>query len=417
MKRVVITGLGIISSIGNNKLEVEKSLKNSISGISFSKEMKNFGLKSNVWAPIKNNFSKKLFHDLKMLKYMNFSSFYAYISMMEAIQDAFLKNFQYKKNSNIGVIVGSGCGYLNFEKLFFNSKDNIIQSKNFKKIKLDPYLLFKTMPSNISACLSTIFKIYGTTYSMSSACATSSHCIGHAYELIRSGKQNIIFSGGSEELNVNLACFFDILGVLSKKFNFSPKESSRPYDINRDGFVISSGSGILVLEEMNHALSRNARIYAEIIGYGTSSDGHSMFFPSKKGVLRCMKNALKQIFYHKHKIDYINTHGTSTKIGDLNELKAILKIFKKRDLKKILISSTKSITGHSLGASGVHAIINTILMFQNNFVAPNQNIVKLDKFSKNINLIQKKKDVSINIAMINNFGFGGTNASLILKKF
>ncbi|BGI51307.1 MAG: 3-oxoacyl-ACP synthase I [Buchnera aphidicola (Ceratovacuna japonica)] len=401
MKRVVITGMGIISSIGNNKKEVLRSLKLGKSGISFSKEMFNLGMKSNVIGNIKIKKLSKI--DNKIFRFMNMSSIYAYFSFLEAVEDSKLDFNMYQKNYRVGLISGSGNSYYRFRNF---------SNKNFKSHNIDPYVLIKSLPSNISSCLSTYFKIYGITYSISSACTTSSHCICNSYDLIKYGKQDIMFAGGSEEINLKLANGFDMMKVLSRKRNKSPQKSSRAFDNDRDGFVISGGAGFLVLEELNFAISRKANIYAEIVNYSSLSNGESMILPSEDRSVECMKRALKGI----KKIDYINAHATSTKIGDYIEYNAILKVFKKNNFIPI-ISSTKSMTGHSLGASGVHEIIYTILMMKNNFIAPSINIKKIDsRFFVN-NIALKKINKKIYIAMSNNFGFGGTNVSVVIKNF
>ncbi|WP_343182580.1 beta-ketoacyl synthase N-terminal-like domain-containing protein [Buchnera aphidicola] len=394
MKRVVITGLGIISSIGNNKRQVLSSLKKLRSGIIFSEEMRNFGVNSQVWGKIKLD---KRNIDRSKLKFMNTASLYAYIAMEQAIQDAGLKKSMYQKSYRAGVIAGTGCNFFS----------NDIYNKNN-----DIYLLIKTMPSNISACLSTFYHIYGISDSMSAACATSLSCINHAVELIRFGKQDIVFAGGAEAINCELAYKFDQMKVLSIKYNKSPKTSSRPYDICRDGFVISEGSGIVVLEELEHACARNSKIYAEVIGIGMTSHGKNMVQPSKSGLSQSMSMAIHDA--GNVVIDYINTHATSTMIGDITELQAIKSIFSRYSP---YFSSTKSITGHALGASGVHEVIYSILMMQNNFVFPNINISNLEPLAKNMNVVLKMKYVKLNYILSNSCGFGGFNSSIILKKY
>jgi len=402
VRRVVITGCGIISSIGNNKKEVLNSLYNGVSGVEFSEEMEKLGMRSKIWGNIKlqsNNIIRQ-----KLSRFMNNASKYSFLAMTEAIKDAQIESKQYQKNPRVGLIAGSGC---NFSQKNINSLRNRCVSNH-----ISPYLAVKTMPSGISAFLSTLFKIYGINYSISAACATSAHCIGSAFELIQFGKQDLIFAGGGEEVSLELASHFDAMRVLSTNFNNSPMNASRVYDINRDGFVISGGAGILVIEELNLALSRSANIYAEIIGYAATSDGSDMVLPSGNGALRCMNLAR----HNKNiSIDYINVHGTSTKIGDLIELRAIKKSFLNE--KKPMISATKSITGHSLGASGVHEIIYTLLMLKYNFIAPTINIEQLEVDAEDMNIIQKTRNVKIRTAMSNSFGFGGTNASLIIKKY
>ncbi|WP_343154841.1 beta-ketoacyl synthase N-terminal-like domain-containing protein [Buchnera aphidicola (Pseudoregma panicola)] len=401
MKRVVITGIGIISSIGNNKKEVLKSLKSGRSGISFSKKMFNLGMHSNVIGNINIKKFEKI--DKKIFRFMNMSSVYSYFSFLEATKDSKLNLNIYQKNCRVGLISGSG----NMSYRFSDFSHRIFKKHN----KIDPYFSIKNFPSNISACLSTYFKIYGITYSISSACTTSSHCICNAFDLIKYGKQDIVFAGGGEEINFQLANSFDVMKALSRKRNDFPKESSRAFDQDRDGFVISGGAGFLVLEELNFAISRNANIYAEIINYACLSNGKSMILPSENRSVACMEKAIKGI-----KIDYINAHATSTKIGDYVEYNAILKVFKKHNYIPI-ISSTKSMTGHSLGASGVHEIIYTLLMMRNNFIAPSINIKNLDtRFIIN-NIASKKINKKICTAMSNNFGFGGTNVSIVIKNF
>ncbi|NIH16740.1 MAG: hypothetical protein G8D24_01575 [Buchnera aphidicola (Periphyllus lyropictus)] len=411
MRRVVITGLGITSNIGNNKKEVLKSLKKGKSGIIFSKEMKEIGMNSNVWGKININFSK--IYKNKFFKYMNKETLYSYLAIQDAIKDSFLLNSQYENNKRVGLVVGSGfCSVRNSSfrlqdnQQFYRNKFN----KNFNNSNI--YTLFQTMNSNMSACLSTFLKISGISYSISSACSTSANCIGHAYELIKFGKQDIIFSGGSDVLTLDTAFYFDLIKVLSKKYNNNPKLSSRVYDINRDGFVISEGSGIIVLEELEKAILRNAYIYGEIISYSSNSHGNSMVFPSELGIYRCIKSALKNIF---SKIDCINVHATSTKIGDIIELNAIKKVFKNKKIP--LISSTKSMTGHSLGASGVHEIIFLLLMLKYNFIAPSINIEKMDPKIKGIKIVTSYKKIKLNTVMSNSLGFGGVNTTLVLKKF
>ncbi|MCV2525585.1 MAG: beta-ketoacyl-ACP synthase I [Candidatus Lightella neohaematopini] len=401
MKRSVITGLGIISSIGNNKKEVIKSLKNGTSGITFSQELKDSGMRSHIWGNIKLN--TKNIIDRKISRFMSDASIYAYLSMEQAIIDANLPK-EMVSNNRTGLIVGSGGG---------SPKNQVIGSINMKSKGLkgvSPYLVTKAMSSGISACLSTFFGIRGISYSISSACATSAHCIGHAMETIKYGKQDIIFAGGGEELCWEMACEFDAMGALSTKYNAIPEKASRVYDVNRDGFVIAGGGGIIVIEELEHAISRNAHIYAEIIGYGATSDGISMVIPSGDGAIRCMKMALKNVHTS---VDYINVHGTSTVLGDIKELEAIQKTFGN---KHPAFSSTKSMTGHSLGAAGVHEVIFTLLMLENNFIAPSINIETLDPRAKNMNLVTKTTDCLLKTVMSNSFGFGGTNASLVMRK-
>jgi len=405
VKRVVITGLGIISSIGNNKSEVLISLLNTKSGISFSEEMKHFGMRSHVWGNIKLDLSQCI--NRKIMRFMSDSSIYSYLSMEEAIKDAKLTPKIYQNNSRIGLVIGSSAGSPKCQIRGISS----MSKKGLKSVS--PYVAIQSMSSNISACLATSFKIYGVNYSISSACSSSAHCIGNAMELIQLGKQDIIFAGGGEEVSLELACTFDVMGVLSTHYNVNPTVSSRVFDLYRDGFVISGGAGIVVLEELNYALSRSANIYAEIIGYGTSSDGMNMVVPSGDGAVRCMNLAMKNI--QNGSIDYLNVHGTSTKLGDLIELNAIRKVFNNTRIP--IISSTKSITGHALGASGVQEIIYSLLMLEHSFLVPSINIIKLDPNAKDCNILTNILRRRISIIMSNSFGFGGTNVSLIIKKY
>lgn len=407
MKRAVITGLGIVSSIGNNIKEVLDSLYKAKSGITFSEELKNSGMRSQIWGNIK--LSKNDINNIisrKILRFMSDSSSYAYIAMLEAIKDSKLTSKQYQNNPRVGLIAGSGGGSP------FNQTSCIDGMRKKGLRGVSPYMVTKIMTSGISACLSTSFKIQGINYSISSACATSAHCIGNAFEQIQLGKQDIIFAGGGEELCWELSCEFDAMGALSTKYNHIPKEASRTYDVNRDGFVIAGGSGIIILEELKHAISRNAHIYAEIIGYGVTSDGSKMVYPSGDGAIRCMRMALSN--QHVESVDYLNAHGTSTQIGDLKELESINMVFGK---KSPAISSTKSMTGHSLGAAGVQEIIYSILMLNNEFIAPSINIFNIDPIAKDFNIITKTKKKKLNVVMSNSFGFGGTNASLVMKKY
>ncbi len=402
MNRAVITGLGILSSIGNNKEEVLFSLKNGISGISFSKEFKDYGMKSNIWGNLKIDINGLI--DRKIKRFMSDASIYAYLAMKQSIKDSKLTN-KMISNDRTGLIVGSGVGYS-------RNVVNLMRTRGLRGV--GPYMVTKSMFSGISACLATFFKIKGMSYSISSACSTSAHCIGNAVELIQLGKQDIIFAGGGEELCWEIACQFDAMGALSKNFNNEPQMASRAYDIERDGFVISGGSGIIVIEELQHALSRNANIYGEIIGYGASSDGSNMVVPSGKGAVRCMNIALKNV---NDPIDYINVHGTSTQVGDIKELKAIKQIFHIKHSSVPALSSTKSMSGHSLGAAGVHEIIFTLLMLKYNFIAPSINIYKLDPEAEGINIITQTITRKLYTVMSNSFGFGGTNVSLVIKKY
>ncbi|MDT9587286.1 MAG: beta-ketoacyl-ACP synthase I [Candidatus Arsenophonus melophagi] len=404
MKLAVITGLGIISSIGNNQKEVLASLKAGRSGISFSEEFKKMGLRSHVWGNIQltEEYIKQKI-DRKILRFMSDCSIYAYLSMKEAIVDAKLTEAQIS-NVRTGLVVGSGGGSPRHQVA---GSDNM-RAKGLRGV--GPYMVTKAMASGVSACLATPFEIKGVNYSISSACSTSAHCIGHAVELIQLGKQDVIFAGGAEELSWELTCEFDAMGALSTKYNATPEKASRTYDRNRDGFVIAGGGGIVVVEELKHALSRGAHIYAVIVGYGATSDGYDMVVPSGEGAVRCMKIALADI---KH-VDYINTHGTSTIIGDIKELEAITEVF---DIYMPAISATKSMTGHSLGAAGVHEAIYSLLMLEHGFIAPSINIDNLDKQAQTMNIVTKTTEQKLNSVMSNSFGFGGTNASLVMSKY
>ncbi len=401
MRRVVITGLGIVSSLGNNKDEVKSSLYNASSGISFDQSQKEMGFRSQVSGQIDLNLEEAI--DRKFLRFMGDGASYNYIAMNEAIEDSGLKEDEISNNMT-GLIMGSGGPST---KSLLRAFD-ITREKGPKKI--GPTSVPKVMCSTNSATLSTYFKIKGINYSISSACSTSAHCIGNAYEIIQMGKQDRIFAGGGEELDWTLSALFDAMPALSSKYNDQPSKSSRAFDKHRDGFVIAGGGGVVVLEDLETAVKRNARIYAEIVGYGATSDGHDMVQPSGEGAERCMLMAIKDI----EKIDYINAHGTSTPVGDIAELKAIKKVFKDN---LPFISSTKSLSGHSLGAAGVHESIYTLLMMNNNFVSESANIEDLDEEAKGMNILTSRHDEKINTAMSNSFGFGGTNASLVFKRF
>ena len=401
MKRVVITGLGIVSSLGNNKDEVKSSLYNASSGISFDQSQKEMGFRSQVSGQIDLNLEETI--ERKFLRFMGDGASYNYIAMNEAIEDSRLNEDEISNNMT-GLIMGSGGPST---KSLLRAFD-ITREKGPKKI--GPTSVPKVMCSTNSATLSTYFKIKGINYSISSACSTSAHCIGNAFEIIQMGKQDRIFAGGGEELDWTLSALFDAMPALSSKYNDQPSKSSRAFDKHRDGFVIAGGGGVVVLEDLETAVKRNAKIYAEIVGYGATSDGHDMVQPSGEGAERCMMMAKKDI----EKIDYINAHGTSTPVGDIAELKAIKKVFKD-DLP--LISSTKSLSGHSLGAAGVHESIYTLLMMNNNFVSESANIEELDEEAVGMNILTSRHDEKIDTAMSNSFGFGGTNASLVFKRF
>ena len=402
MKRVVITGIGVVSCLGNNQEEVYQSLLNSKSGITFCEEYKEYNLKSNIHG--KPNIKLEDHIDRKVLRFMGDGSAYNYIAMKEAIKDSGLDESDVS-NISSGMIMGSGGPSI---KNVILAADKT-REKNPKK--MGPFIVPSTMASTASATLAVPFKIKGVNYTISSACATSGHCIGNAMELIQLGKQKIIFAGGSDEVHFALTAMFDAMTALSSKYNDNPVSASRPYDKTRDGFVISGGGGVLVLEEYEHAKARGAKIYAEITGYGATSDGYDMVAPSGEGAVRCMQMALNT---SKNKIDYINTHGTSTPVGDITELKSIGGVFKGEIPK---ISSTKSLSGHSLGATSVHEAIYSLIMMKNNFISASANITDMDEEAKKFPIVTNvEKNVNLNAIMSNSFGFGGTNATLVFEK-
>ena len=403
MKRVVVSGLGIVSCIGNTQEIITKNLKNLKSGIVTAPEYEEFSFRSLVHGKPNINIEEHI--DRKILRFMGDGAAFNYIAMKDAITDAGLEEKDIS-NAMTGIIVGSGGPST---QNFFNAYE-LAKLKGSRK--LGPYMVPRTMSSTNTATLATPFKIKGVNYSISSACSTSSHCIGNAFELIQSGKQNIIFAGGGEELHWTMSILFDAMGALSSKYNKTPEIASRAYDSDRDGFVISGGGGTLVLEELEHAKARGAKIYAEITGYGATSDGFDMVQPSGEGAVRCMQQAMKTV---NGKIDYINTHGTSTPIGDVKELEAIKKVFKNNIP---YLSSTKSLTGHSLGATGVHEAIYCLLMLKNNFLCGSANIFNIDKSANNHNIIQNTLEKNdLQHLMSNSFGFGGTNATLVFSKY
>ncbi|WMN60462.1 beta-ketoacyl-ACP synthase I [Pseudoalteromonas xiamenensis] len=402
MRRAVITGIGVVSSIGNNKHEVLESLKAGKSGIAHNEEFVEYNLRSTVSGKI--DIDVKELVDRKAFRFMGDAAAYSYISMQQAIEDSGLTEEQVS-NERTGLIVGSGGGSSKYQV----EAADILREKGVKKV--GPYMVPRTMASTTSACLATPFKIKGVNYSISSACATSAHCIGNAVEQIQLGKQDVIFAGGGEELHWTLAMEFDAMGALSTKYNETPEKASRTYDANRDGFVISGGGGIVVVEELEHALARGAHIYAEIVGYGATSDGYDMVAPSGEGAVRCMKQALAGV---EGKVDYLNTHGTSTPVGDVKELGAIKELFGNNSP---AISATKAMTGHALGAAGVHEAIFSLLMLENNFVAPSINIEELDAEAQGLDIVTERRDTELNIVMSNSFGFGGTNATLVMQKY
>ena len=403
MKRAVITGLGIVSSIGNNQQEVLASLREGRSGITFSQELKDSGMRSHVWGNVKLDTTGLI--DRKVVRFMSDASIYAFLSMEQAIADAGLSPEAYQNNPRVGLIAGSGGGSPRFQVF---GADAMRGPRGLKAV--GPYVVTKAMASGVSACLATPFKIHGVNYSISSACATSAHCIGNAVEQIQLGKQDIVFAGGGEELCWEMACEFDAMGALSTKYNDTPETASRTYDAHRDGFVIAGGGGMVVVEELEHALARGAHIYAEIVGYGATSDGADMVAPSGEGAVRCMKMAMHGV---DTPIDYLNSHGTSTPVGDVKELAAIREVFGD---KSPAISATKAMTGHSLGAAGVQEAIYSLLMLEHGFIAPSINIEELDEQAAGLNIVTETTDRELTTVMSNSFGFGGTNATLVMRK-
>ena len=403
MKRAVITGLGIVSSIGNNQQEVLASLREGRSGITFSQELKDSGMRSHVWGNVKLDTTGLI--DRKVVRFMSDASIYAFLSMEHAIADAGLSPEAYQNNPRVGLIAGSGGGSPRFQVF---GADAMRGPRGLKAV--GPYVVTKAMASGVSACLATPFKIHGVNYSISSACATSAHCIGNAVEQIQLGKQDIVFAGGGEELCWEMACEFDAMGALSTKYNDTPEKASRTYDAHRDGFVIAGGGGMVVVEELEHALARGAHIYAEIVGYGATSDGADMVAPSGEGAVRCMKMAMHGV---DTPIDYLNSHGTSTPVGDVKELAAIREVFGD---KSPAISATKAMTGHSLGAAGVQEAIYSLLMLEHGFIAPSINIEELDEQAAGLNIVTETTDRELTTVMSNSFGFGGTNATLVMRK-
>ncbi len=402
MKRVVVTGLGITSCLGLDQKSVLDSLQNCKSGISFQNDYKELGFRSHVAGSININFEDLI--DRKALRFMGDAAAYTYLSMQQAIQDAGLSEEQVS-NVRTGLVVGSGGASTNN---IVESVD-VLREKGLKRV--GPYRVTRTMGSTTSACLATPFKIKGVNYSITSACSTSAHCIGHASELIQLGKQDIVFTGGGEECHWSQTMMFDAMGALSSKYNDTPQKASRAYDADRDGFVIAGGGGVLVIEEYEHAIKRGAKIYAELVGYGATSDGYDMVAPSGEGAVRCMQQALATV---KGNIDYINAHGTSTPVGDIAELKAVREVFGNNIPP---INSTKSLSGHSLGAAGVQEAIYCLLMMQNDFICESANIENLTPEAEGIPVVRKKISTKLERIMSNSFGFGGTNASLIFQKY
>ena len=403
MRRVVVTGIGIVSCIGNDKEAVLDSLQKGRSGIQFNEEYEKLGFRSRISGKVDIDLAEHI--DRKAKRFMGDAAAYAYISLKQAVEDANLPE-DLISSERTGLIAGSG-GASSAAQV---TAADTLRNKSLKRV--GPYAITKTMGSTVSACLATPFKIKGVNYSISSACATSAHCIGNAVEQIQLNKQDIVFAGGGEEEDWTLSCMFDAMGALSSKYNDAPTTASRAFDQSRDGFVISGGGGMLVLEELEHAKQRGAKIYAEIVGYGATSDGYDMVAPSGEGATRCMKQALSTV---KGDIDYINAHGTSTPAGDIAELKAIRNVFGE---KAPFVSSTKSLTGHSLGATGAQETIYCLLMMQNNFISASANITSLVEEAEGISVVTERKDgITLNRIMSNSFGFGGTNATLILQRY
>ena len=407
MRRVVITGLGIISSIGNNVTEVEASLRTGKSGIVFAPEYAEHGFRSQVHGMPQIVLEDHI--DKRDLRFMGPGAAYNFLAMKQAIADAGLTEAEVS-NPRAGLIMGSGGPSTSN---FFEAHRLVIEKGAPKK--MGPFMVTRCMSSTNSACLATPFKIKGVNYSITSACSTSAHCIGNGTELIQMGKQDIVFAGGGEELDWTLSCLFDAMGAMSSKYNDSPATASRPYDATRDGFVIAGGGGVVVLEELNHALARGARIYAEVTGYGATSDGYDMVAPSGEGGERSMRLAISTLPEGRH-VDYINSHGTSTVVGDVTEMEAVRRVFGRGTTPPV--ASTKSLTGHSLGATGVHEAIYSLLMMQGNFIAASANVTTLDPALDPAKIVTTlRENVQLDSVLSNSFGFGGTNATLLMSKY
>lgn len=403
MRRVVVTGLGIVSCLGNDRQQVLEALQNGRSGIRFKEEYAELGFRSHVAGVVDIDLDALI--DRKLRRFMGDAAAYAYVSMAQAIEDAGLPP-EMVSNPRTGLIAGSG-GASSANQV---EAADVMREKGLRRV--GPYRVTRTMGSTVSACLATPFQIKGINYSISSACATSAHCIGSAMEQIQLGKQDIMFAGGGEEEHWTLSCLFDAMGALSTSYNDAPATASRPYDTSRDGFVIAGGGGMLVLEELEHAKARGAKIYAEIVGYGATSDGKDMVAPSGEGAVRCMRQALSSV---DGNIDYVNTHGTSTPVGDVAELKAIREVFGNSTP---AMSSTKSLTGHSLGATGVQEAIYCLLMMENDFIAASANVKQLDDQADGFDIVTQRRDgVKLERMLSNSFGFGGTNACLVMQRY
>ena len=402
-QRVVVTGLGIVSSLGNNASEVTDSLRNGKSGITYNATQEEIEMRS--WVSGKPDIDLSEYIDRKQWRFMGDAAGYAFLSMEQAIADSGLTPEQVS-NVRTGIIAGSG-GASSASQV---EAADILRERGLRRV--GPYRVTQTMGSTVSACLATPFQIKGVNYSISSACSTSAHCIGNAMEQIQLGKQDVVFAGGGEELDWSLSCLFDAMGALSTKYNETPDRASRAYDADRDGFVIAGGGGMLVIESLEHAQARGAKIYAELVGYGATSDGHDMVAPSGEGAVRCMQQAMATV---DGDIDYINAHGTSTPAGDIQELKAVREVFGDSTP---AIASTKSLSGHSLGAAGVQEAIYSLLMMENDFIAASANVESLDEGADGMDVVQEaRSDVRLNRVMSNSFGFGGTNATLVFQRF
>ncbi|MDB5526237.1 MAG: Beta-ketoacyl-acyl-carrier-protein synthase [Rhizobium sp.] len=404
MRRVVVTGLGIVSSIGNNAAEVTESLRNAKSGISFSPDFAEHGFKCQVWGAPKLDVTGMV--DRRATRFLSTAGQWNHISMLQAIVDSGLEESDIS-NERTGIIMGSGGPST---RTIVDAAD--ITRQNTSPKRIGPFAVPKAMSSTASATLATWFKIHGVNYSISSACSTSAHCIGNAAEMIQWGKQDVMFAGGHEDLDWTMSNLFDAMGAMSTKYNDTPEVASRAYDANRDGFVIAGGAGVVILEELEHARARGAKIYCELTGYGATSDGYDMVAPSGEGAKRCMKLALSTV---KNKVDYVNTHGTSTPVGDSKEIGAIREVF---GPEMPHIQSTKSLTGHSLGAAGVQEAIYSILSMENRFIGESAHIEMIDPEFEGVPIVRKRiDDATIDTALSNSFGFGGTNATLVFERF
>ncbi len=403
-KRVVITGMGIVSCLGTDVASVRESLYDGRSGIRSKPEYAEIGMRSHIAGSIDMDFSEHI--DRKQLRFMGSAAAYAYIAMQQAAADAGLSE-EAISNPRVGIIAGSG-GASSASQV---EAADILRDRGIRRV--GPYRVTQTMGSTVSACLATPFKIKGVNYSISSACSTSAHCVGNAMEQIQLGKQDIVFAGGGEEEHWSMSFLFDAMGALSTRYNDTPERASRAYDAERDGFVIAGGGGMLVVEELEHALARGATIHAELVGYGATSDGYDMVAPSGEGAIRCMQQALTTV---SGDIDYINAHGTSTPAGDIQELKAVRAAFD--GVATPTIGSTKSLSGHSLGAAGVQEAIYSLIMMQNDFIAASANIETLDPEAEGLPIARERVDnAGLNTVMSNSFGFGGTNASLVMQRY